>query len=185
MNGARGITARRKVLDGIEFKPDEKVLDVGCNMGLLSHYLYDRGCKVTGIDMDESVIISDRILVNILGKKVEFQTLDLDEGKIEEHYDTICLFSVLHHFENIESVAENISQKCDRIILECRLVEYGSKPVDGNWYATSKWVFNSPQELIKFCENIFKGFVFSQDYGKVDRDRNVLVFNKNEILKTI
>ena len=82
----------------------KSVLDVGCNMGLLSHYLHDKGCKVTGIDMDEKVITGAKMVANILGKDIDFKYLDLDHAKIEEEYDTVCLFSVIHHVANFKEV---------------------------------------------------------------------------------
>lgn len=178
IDGARDLKPRTAALDTIEFKDGEAVLDVGCNMGLLSHYLHDRGCKVTGVEMDEKMVIGAKMVANILGKNIRFEYKDVDKTKITEKYDTVCLFSVLPHLQNIQAAAENISQICDRIILECRLVEYGSKPIDGKWCGTSKWSFNSQQELIKFCESIFKGFKFLRTHGKVDRDREILTFIK-------
>lgn len=178
IDGARNLDSRLAALDTIEFKNDEKVLDVGCNMGLLGHYLHDRGCKVTGIDMDHKIIVGAKMVANILNKDIQFKYLDLDTAKIEEDYDTICLFSVIHHVANFQQVTENISQKCNRIILECRLKEQGAKPVHGGWVQSSGWSFNCSHELINYLESVFKGFKFQKHHGNVDRQREIITFVK-------
>ncbi|MBW8039429.1 MAG: methyltransferase domain-containing protein [Planctomycetes bacterium] len=179
IGGARSLNPRLDALNEIEFKQGEKVLDVGCNMGLLSHYLHDRGCNVAGIDMDEKIIIGARMVANIIGKNIKFEQLDLDVEKITEDYDTICLFSVIHHVKNFREVTENISQKCNRIILECALKEYGSKPVDRRWVRSSGWEFNSIEELAFYLGIAFRGFKFQRCYGNVDRKRAIMAFVKD------
>jgi len=178
IDGARNLDSRVAALDTIEFQKGEKVLDVGCNMGLLGHYLHDRGCKVTGVDMDYKIVIGAKMVANILNKDIQFKYLDLDTEKIEEDYDTICLFSVIHHVANFQQVTENISQKCNRIILECRLHEEGAKPVNGRWVRSSGWKFNCSHELIQYLESAFKGFKFQKYHGSVDRQRDIMTFVK-------
>ena len=178
IDGARNLDSRLAALNSIEFKENEKVLDVGCNMGLLAHYLHDRGCKVTGIDMDRKIITGAKMVANILNKDIEFEYLDLDTARIEEHYDTICLFSVIHHVANFQQATENIAQKCNRIILECGLQEHGAKPVHGTWVRASGWDFNCSRELIDYLEKVFTGFKFKNYHGRVDRHREIITFVK-------
>jgi len=178
IDGARDLNPRLSVLNTIEFKKGESVLDIGCNMGLLGHYLHDRGCRVTGIDMDRKIIIGAKMVANILNKDIQFKHLDLDSAKIETKYHTIFLFSVIHHVKRFKQVTENIVQKCSRIILECGLKEHGSKPIGGKWTATSGWEFNSLQKLVCYLETVFRGFKFQKCHGKVDRDRQIISFVK-------
>jgi glycosyltransferase involved in cell wall biosynthesis/SAM-dependent methyltransferase len=178
IEGARDLNPRLDVLKAIEFKDGETVLDVGCNMGLLAHYLYDRGCTVTGIDMDGKIIIGAKMIANILNKDIQFKCLDVDEAAIEKEYDTICLFSVIHHVKKFRQVTDNIAQKCSRIILECGLKEHGSKPIGGKWTATNGWEFNSLQEVVRYLETVFRGFKFQTSHGSVDRDRQIISFVK-------
>ena len=184
IEGERDLKHRTAALDSIEFKAGEKVLDVGCNMGLLGHYLHDRRCNVTGIDMDEKIIIGAKMVANILDKDIEFKYLDVDNTRIEESYDTICLFSVIHHVANFDQVTDNIAEKCNRIILECRLNEDGAKPVDGKWYRSSGWNFNCSHELIEYLEKVFNGFKFERHHGCVDRRREIMTFVKEPALVT-
>jgi precorrin-6B methylase 2 len=178
INGARDLSSRLDALSNIKFEKDEKVLDVGCNMGLLGHYLHDRGCKVTGVDMDKKIVTGAKMVANILNKDIQFKHLDLDTARIEEEYDTICLFSVIHHVANFQQATENIAQKCNRVILECSLQEHGAKPVQGRWMQSSGWEFNCSSELINYLETAFKGFKFQKYHGNVDRQRAIMTFVK-------
>jgi len=178
IDGARTLDERRAVLDDIQFQPDETILDVGCNTGLLCHYLHDKDCRVSGIDMDPKIILGAHMVANILGKSIQFDTLDLDVADIENTYDTICLFSVIHHVKEFDKATKNIAQKCRRIILECSLNENGAKPLQGRWIHTSGWQFQNQGELVEYLEQVFEGFKFQKSHGQVDRNRCILSFVK-------
>ncbi|MBT3558135.1 MAG: class I SAM-dependent methyltransferase [Rhodospirillales bacterium] len=178
-DGERTLDDRRQFLDRIEFDKGERVLDVGCNAGLLCHYLEERGCDVWGIDIDESVIEGAQILANIVGKpNINFQCHDLDNGGPIGYFDTILLFSVIHHTANIRQNAERIAKFCDRIIIECRTQENGAKPVDGKWIQTTVWQHEDLDSLTNGLENLFPDFKFIRVLGQGDRDRYVLEFIK-------
>ena len=69
------------------------MLDIGCNTGLLSMYLHDRGCSVTGVDNDPLITEASKIVSNIVGKDIDYYHMDLDDvDQIEEKFDTIMLF---------------------------------------------------------------------------------------------
>ncbi len=174
IQGVRDIKARSSSLDKIVFARDERVLDVGCNVGLLCHYLCDRGCWVTGIDMDKKITISAKMVANILHKDIEFKWQDLDTDRLEVDYDTVCLFSVIHHVKHFREVTENIARRCRRIIIESRLKESGSKPVQGKWTNTTAWNFNSIEEMASFFETIFPGFKIYGYHGSGDRERHIM-----------
>jgi len=176
IEGARGLDYRLNALDKVKFEKDEKVLDVGCNMGLLSHYLCDRGCEVTGIDMDNDIVLAAKMVANIMDRKINFQCVDMDKNQPTEFFDTICLFSVLHHIQKLDTAIEYIATHCNRIILESRLVESGSKPIDGKWIPTHNWHFKTLREMNSAMEKLFTGFCFEGNYGQVDRNRYILSF---------
>jgi hypothetical protein len=177
--GVREINERSKLLDEINFRKGEKVLDIGCNSGLLCLYLDSLGCSVTGIDNDKYIPIAAKMVSNIHKvKDVNFLCMDLDEEESLEDYDTIMLFSVLHHTKTPELNAKKIASKCKRIIIESRLVESGKQPSGNGWCQTTNWIFNSVEELIEFYEQIFPGFELSSNLGKADKNRYLLVFSK-------
>lgn len=180
IDGARDVKIRGGMLDSLEFKDGERVLDIGCNSGLLSEYLYGRGCSVTGVDNDSHIVIAAKIIANILGKEISYEHLDLDDATDLDlkDYDTIMLFSVLHHTRDPVKNAKKVSQACSRIILETRLMERGKQPVNGIWKDTTHWLFNSEGELLSFCERVFEGFKLKRNLGKCDKNRFIFEFVK-------
>lgn len=179
--GERSLDDRVALLDQIEFKPGETVLDVGCNAGLLTHYLKERGCAPWGIDIDPSIIAGARIIANIMGKDgIEFECLDIDNGGPMGHFDTILLFSVIHHTRYIQDNAARIAKFCKRIILECRMNESGAKPDGDKWFGTTNWKHENVESLTAGLEVLFPGFKHSQTFGQGDRDRFVFEFLKED-----
>ena len=178
-NGVRTMEERSKLLDKVEFSKDERVLDIGCNSGLLSFYLHSRGCRVTGVDNDKFIPIAAKMVANIIGAEgIQFFQLDLDEKRNLLHYDTVMLFSVLHHTKDPKGNARKIAEKCNRIIIESRLTENGKQPSGGVWHNTSRWEFESLEKLTSFYEEIFPGFRLKSNLGKADKNRYLLEFVK-------
>lgn len=178
IKGFRTMDTRTNLLNNVEFKPGEKVLDMGCNSGLLSWYLQERGCNTTGVDSDPYIIFASKMVSNILGKNIEYKYLDLDETPQLDKFDTIMLFSVLHHTKHIPLNAKKVSNACSRIILETRLTESGKQPIGGQWLHTSNWSFSNVQQLVSYCERIFDGFKLKGNLGIGDKNRYILEFVK-------
>jgi hypothetical protein len=177
--GSRSLVGRQEVLDNIELISDEKVLDVGCNMGLLSSYLYGRGCDVVGIDNDPRIVVLAKVVSNILGEKIRYECIDLDDVDQLEKFDTIFLFSVFHHTREPVKNAKKIVDSCKKIVIETRLVENGKQPLDGVWTHTTSWSFKSLGNLNTFLETIFEGFKIIKSPITVDKGRYVIELVKN------
>ncbi|MBT4870366.1 MAG: methyltransferase domain-containing protein [Candidatus Diapherotrites archaeon] len=184
-DGSRKIDIRGKLLDTIKFEKGEKVLDIGCNTGLLCQYLYDRGCNITGIDNDKRVVIAAKIIANILDKKINYYHVDIDQTDEIEDCGTIMLFSVLHHTRNVVKNAQKVANACNRIIIEAKLIEHGAQPHEGSWVRTSAWNFQSWEEFYEYCERIFPGFKFEKNLGLGSKKRNICVFVKRHKGKII
>ncbi len=172
--GSRKMDTRAAMLDTLTFEEGEKVLDIGCNTGLLCMYLHNRGCKTTGVDNDPRVVIAAKIIANILGDDIDYFHLDLDDAPHLKDYDTVMLFSVLHHTRNVEANAKKIADSCNRIILEARLFEHGAQPYGEEWVRTSAWNYNTWEEFYQFCETIFPGFELKKNLGLGSKNRNIL-----------
>jgi|SRR5690554_618192 len=71
----------------------EKVLEIGCGIGILSEYISKKGKKVTSIDISEENIKFAKSTV----KNVEFHAGDFLEFSFNDKYDLITLFDVLEH----------------------------------------------------------------------------------------
>lgn len=178
-SGSRTLGERAYALDDVDFKQGEKVLDVGCNMGLLSSYLYERGCDVTGVDNDPRIVVLAKVVSNIIGKNIKYQHLDLDEADALDDFDTIFLFSVFHHTKKPIENARKIVGSCKRIIIETRLVENGKQPIDGVWTPTTRWAFESREKLNEFLEALFVGFKFVRNVAAVDKGRCIIEMVKD------
>lgn len=176
--GSRGLDGRTQILDLANFFPGEKVLDIGCNAGLLCEYLHARGCNVTGVDNDPHIVIAAKMIANSSQKDIDYYCMDLDYASSLEKFDTIMLFSVFHHTRNPANNAKKISESCNRIIIETRLVENGKQPEGSSWIDTTKWSFESLDSLTSFLESMFSGFKFERNLGFVDKGRYILEFLK-------
>ncbi len=176
IEGERDLKTRKSLLDQIVFKPGERVLDVGCSSGILSMYLSSRGCSVTGIELDPEVLCGAKMVANILFHQIDYQNVDLDDGTPLGIFDTIMLFSVIHHTKNMKENAARIAGACKRIIIECRLQEGGMKPENGEWQRASGWNFPDLESMYRGLEKLFPGFRFSRNFGQGDRSRYILEF---------
>lgn len=178
IDGSRTLAQRATALNQLKFSDGERVLDVGCNTGLLCEYLYDRGCKASGFDNDTRIPIAAKMVYNILGKNIDFYHLDLDEVESLPQFDTVMLFSVLHHTQNIEENALKVANCCRRIILESKLEESGKQPNGNSWAATSQWKLENIDQLAALGERLFPKFKLNNNLGQVDKHRYILEFVK-------
>lgn len=171
--GVRALGSREEVLDKIYVEEGETVLDVGCNGGLASVYMHDRGARVTGVDLDPCIIRAARIIATILGKKISYKVLDLDKERAYEPFDTVLLFSVIHHSQKMERNARMIAESSNRIIIESRLVERGRKPVGDVWIETSAWNYASLEEMERGLEKLFSPMRVRNVFGPGDKHRYI------------
>lgn len=183
VDGVRDLKDRVALLNRVEFAPSETVLDVGCNAGLLCHYLADRGCRPTGVEMDRSIVVAATMIAHILRVRAEFRAIDIDQAGIPGRFDTICLFSVIHHTRNLKENGRKIAESCERILIECRLSEHGRKPVRERlgrvkWMATSVWDYPNETALAKGLSELFPGFAVSRNVGYADKNRMLLELKK-------
>jgi SAM-dependent methyltransferase len=177
--GSRTLGMRERWLEKIVVRPDERILDVGCNGGVISFYMYDRGASVTGIDIDPCIIVAAHILANIFNKGVSFSSLNLDDAETLPEYDTVLLFSVIHHTERLERNCALIAKKSARILIECRLVEKGKSPQGKGWKETSEWHYASVEELQKGLERLFAPHKVARTFGPGDKGRYLFELRKD------
>lgn len=76
-----------------------KVLELGCASGSMSRILRDRGCKITGIEIDseaaeKSSIFCEKVIVGNL------DTIDLDAELGTDSFDVIVAADVLEHLRD-------------------------------------------------------------------------------------
>lgn len=121
--------------------PDKTVLDVGCWTGDLARALISRGCRVSGVEIDEAA--AERARQDLEGVVVT----DLDSSVLSEHFapgsfDAIVFADVLEHLKNPGRVlADAVSLLADggRIVISIPNVTHGSLRLallQGRWAYT-------------------------------------------------
>jgi 2-polyprenyl-3-methyl-5-hydroxy-6-metoxy-1,4-benzoquinol methylase len=76
------------------------IIDIGCGMGLLAHYLRDRGCQapIRGYDFDERKIQQARVAV----ARGELADVSFEIGDVADHppgSSNLVLLDVLHYLD--------------------------------------------------------------------------------------
>jgi len=87
-------------------KPGDKLLDLGCGSGWLSHYFYDFGMSVLGIDVSqEQINEANKLRLNQSETELRFLCADfihLDLDIYEATFDKVFVNAFLHHIPDIE-----------------------------------------------------------------------------------
>ena len=84
----------------LEWNAGEKLLDIGCGIGLQTKFLQKRGLKIEGIDSSSQAIKS----ANEINDGEEFNCKDIFELNNKEKYDFIRLDNVVEHIGNPEQL---------------------------------------------------------------------------------
>lgn len=111
---------RTSRIDGVkkyispEYFKSKTILELGCGHADIGNMFYELGAVVTSSDAREEH------LENVRQKYPHIKTLllDCDNDIIKEKYDIIIHWGLLYHLGGIESHMENVSQKCDILLLE-------------------------------------------------------------------
>lgn len=91
---------------------DKSIIDLGCNIGLVSNYVFERGAKsYFGIDNNPDYVKYWD------GKEGKFQLKNLNELKTLKA-DVIMAIGIFHHLSNIELVELISKIKAESIIIE-------------------------------------------------------------------
>ena len=90
-----------KQLDFIGF--DKKVLEFGCSTGYVSKILKERGCAVTGIEIDEesaktAEAYCERVIVG------DIETIDYNKQLSNEKFDVALFGDILEHLKNPKTI---------------------------------------------------------------------------------
>lgn len=87
----------------IEAQPKERILEIGCNAGVLLRILQSQGAVVSGIDVDKNILETIKDLPVFYMSVTE---LDFPENS----FDKVCAFEVLEHIEELRKALENIAR---------------------------------------------------------------------------
>jgi 2-polyprenyl-3-methyl-5-hydroxy-6-metoxy-1,4-benzoquinol methylase len=170
--GTRGLTERLKVLDKFNINPDERVLDIGANLGLLSRYFENRGAIVYATEIDSNTRSLGQSISIIENSSITY--IDLSAEKLKNQYDIILLFSVLHHVNDHTVFARYLDSISEKILIECRLKESGKLLLSKwRWASTNQWEFNSMIDLELYLKKLFAKKNIINYLGKSDKNRMI------------
>jgi len=91
----------------------KKALDVGCNEGYISEFLYGRGYKVLGIEPEEKMYkILKKKEKNFMSEKIHFEQISAENISIvqDNSIDLVVCFDTLEHIEDRVSALREINR---------------------------------------------------------------------------
>jgi trans-aconitate 2-methyltransferase len=94
------------VIDWLDPKPGESILDLGCGAGQLTAEIAEKGATVTGVDSAPSMVAQARI--NYPGLK--FQLADATAMCFDNEFDAVFSNAVLHWVRPVEAAARGIAR---------------------------------------------------------------------------
>jgi trans-aconitate methyltransferase len=164
------------VIDLLDPRPGECVLDVGCGDGILAKVLLDRGCNVVGIDSSEEMVASAR------GLGIDARVADA--GRLEsefagEKFDAVMSNAALHWMTDQYAVVRGVwgvlrpggrfaaecgGEGCVRIIREGMKIALINRGID--YKARNPWKYPEVGMFSKVLEN--QGFRVSY-IARIDR----------------
>jgi trans-aconitate methyltransferase len=92
------------VLELLDVKSGERILDLGCGTGPLTKQIQEKGAEVVGIDAS----------VEMIGKarqnfpELEFRVVDATDFSFDEPFDAVFTNATLHWVKNADAVIKNV-----------------------------------------------------------------------------
>jgi trans-aconitate methyltransferase len=151
------------LIDLLDPKPGERILDLGCGTGHLTAQIAARGAVVTGLDASVSMIAQARQNY----PKLKFVLGDASEFRFDEPFDAVFSNAALHWIPDAAPVIECVSRSLKpggRFVLEmggrgniARIVEALSKVLrEAGYSPRNPWYFPSAGEYATLLEQ--RGF---------------------------
>ncbi len=101
----------RSLLEWLDPKPGERILDLGCGTGTLTHAIAERGASVVGVDSSPEMVGQARQSYS----KLEFHLADARSFRSPQPFDKVFSNAVLHWVKPPEdaiiTVRENLRPK--------------------------------------------------------------------------
>ena len=96
------------LLDLLETKPGERILDLGCGTGHLTEQIADRGAKVVGVDKSLEMIQQARAKFPSL----QFEVMDAREIAFADPFDAVFSNATLHWIKEPEKRSPGSPRLC-------------------------------------------------------------------------
>lgn len=105
-------------------------LDIGCNMGYMSHHLQRQGFEMTGLDFDEYHLLLAKALNETYSLTANFVKSGFNEFNPDKEYDIVLAFTVLYHifFRQKDMNPIDIAKKVGSLAKSALFWESGDQP---------------------------------------------------------
>jgi 2-polyprenyl-3-methyl-5-hydroxy-6-metoxy-1,4-benzoquinol methylase len=167
--GTRSDGKRVHILEQIQIDDRSKILDIGANLGMVSHHFAERGAKVSATEIDPYTSSLGQTLAII--ERVPVKYFPLDKKFEKNEFDFVLLFSVLHHVENFVDFALEIDAISKKILIESRLSERGKVITSDNWKLSGFWNFQNVDSLGEYLLSLFPEKNQITCLGESDKNR--------------
>jgi hypothetical protein len=112
----------KKYISSDYFK-SKTLLELGCGYADIGNMFYELGAIVTSSDVRKEHLN----IVNQNYPNIKTFIMDCDNDFIKEKYDIIVHWGLLYHLNDITLHLENVSQKCDILLLETEVSDSDDK----------------------------------------------------------
>jgi len=92
-----------EVLELLDARAGERILDLGCGDGVLTRRIVDRGCTVVGIDSSREFVRSARLL------GLEVKEMDASAMDFVREFDAVFSNAALHWIKNANAVIRRVA----------------------------------------------------------------------------
>jgi 2-polyprenyl-3-methyl-5-hydroxy-6-metoxy-1,4-benzoquinol methylase len=157
------------------------VFDIGCNLGMMSHFAADSGAKkVVGFEGCSKTAEAAAKIVELEQADITILHRNLGQEAISDSCDIALCFSVLHHINPKYKIFEFLNNRVkESIIIEAHHLEeaWGSIVTPGQ-----EWQFESVKDMLKKLKDRYlTNFVVAQHIGiatDTKRPRNVYKWDR-------
>ena len=106
-----------------DYFKSKTLLELGCGYADIGNMFHELGAVVTSSDArkEHVDVVKERY------PHIKTLLIDGDNDKIEEKYDIIVHWGLLYHLREIDIHLENVSQKCDILLLETEVSDSDDK----------------------------------------------------------
>jgi 2-polyprenyl-3-methyl-5-hydroxy-6-metoxy-1,4-benzoquinol methylase len=99
----------KTLIDWLDIRPGERVLDIGCGDGFWSRQIAERGAEVVGIDPSEKGVARANQVNRLPGTEyrlVNAEQMDFADGS----FDKVVSMCVIEHFHDEDRVLEHVAR---------------------------------------------------------------------------
>jgi trans-aconitate methyltransferase len=148
------------IVDWLDPRPDERILDLGCGDGALTARLAAAGAKVTGVDA------SPELLAVAAGRGLDVRLMDGDKLGFDGEFDAVFSNAALHWMRDAPAVLRGIARALvpgGRFVAEfgghgnvaalTTAMRYAALRHDGDPALAQPWFFPSADEYASLLES--------------------------------